>query len=221
MKDVLHFLEALQQNNNKAWFDENRELYESSRQQFVDFVKNLIPRLAEIEPFIGPLAPKDCTYRIYRDVRFSKDKTPYKINMSAYFAEGGKKSDLPGYYLHIQPGNKSFLAGGMYDPNPDQLKSIRQEIDYNGDDLKGILEKPGFKKYFPSLMGDALKTTPRDYDANHPYIDWLRHKSFFVSHPVTDSEVSSPQFVNKILTVWAELKPFNDFFRMAATHEFD
>jgi uncharacterized protein (TIGR02453 family) len=221
MENVLRFLEALQQNNNKAWFDENRSFYEESRQEFVHFVKDLIPRLAEIEPFVGQLEPKNCTYRIYRDVRFSKNKTPYKINMSAYFADGGKKSDLPGYYLHIQPGGNSFLAGGMYEPSPEQLKSIRQEIDYNADQLRAIFATPGFKKYYPTLLGDKLKSTPRDYDASHPDIEWLKHKSFFVSHPLQDKEVTSPAFMEKVLTVWKELKPFNDYFRMAATHDFD
>jgi uncharacterized protein (TIGR02453 family) len=218
MQQVLDFLVQLEQNNNKDWFDSHREEYESGRQQFKNFVAALLKEMAAFEPFADMLAPKDCIFRINRDIRFSKDKTPYKNNMGAYFAEGGKKSPAAGYYLHIQPGNKSMLAGGMWMPEAEVLKNIRQEIDYNGAELQQVLNDTAFKKYYGKLdEEEKLKTAPKGYPSDHPDIALLRLKSFVGVHMLKDEQVASPDFINYVLNTWKALKPLNDFLNVAVS----
>jgi uncharacterized protein (TIGR02453 family) len=157
---------------------------------------------------------KDCVFRQNRDVRFSSNKDPYKINFAAYFSVGGKKSIGPGYYVHVQPGN-SFLAGGIWMPESESLKKIRQEIDYSGKELNAILNEPKFKKTFSGLEGDRLKTTPKGYDQDHPYIELLKYKSFIVSNPISNVEVSSGSFKKKAVEGFKLMKPFHDFLSRA------
>lgn len=195
--------------------ESHRPGYESSKETFTEFVRKLLRELSRMEPALSLLEPKDCIFRIHRDVRFSKNKTPYKSHFGAYFAEGGKKSTKAGYYLHIEPGGKSMLAGGVYMPPPEELKKIRQEIDYNGEKLHSILNTPDFKKYFGSLTGEKLKTTPKGYPSDHPDIDLLKHKDFIASHLMDDAIVSKADFLSYSLKVWKALKPLNDFMNAA------
>src|SRR3954454_1876615 len=136
--NTLTFIKQLQKNNNKLWFEENRHLFNQAKDNFENLVKNIITEFGKVDPDIVPLEAKNCIFRQYRDIRFSQDKTPYKQHMGASFDRGGKKSGFAGYYLHIEPGNKSMAGGGIWMPEGEQIKKIRQEIDYNWDEFYSI-----------------------------------------------------------------------------------
>ncbi|GAB2624449.1 DUF2461 domain-containing protein [Belliella aquatica] len=210
----LDFLKELASNNSKEWMDANRDWYQKVRGEFIEDVGELLGGITSWEPALTAFKAKDCVFRQNRDIRFSANKAPYKTNLAAYFSVGGKKSNDPGYYLHIQPGG-SFIAGGIWMPPADILKKIRQEIDYSGEELLKILNEPTFKKHFSSLEGEQLKTSPRDYDAEHPHIDLLRYKSFIVSTPLADKDISSGNFKTKTLDTFRLMKPFHDFLHKA------
>src|SRR5882672_9502076 len=157
-EQIQKFLQKLAKNNNRDWFEKNKNTYLQAKQNFEDFVGVFLKQLIEFNPGLAGLNPKKLPFRIYRDVRFSKDKKPYKINMSAGFSPNGKLVQEPGYYLHIQPG-ASFIAGGIYMPEADVLAKIRQEIDYNGDKIENVLNDKKFKKWYGELESeDRLKT---------------------------------------------------------------
>jgi uncharacterized protein (TIGR02453 family) len=214
MRPYLEFLSALAKNNHKDWMDANKKWYTDTRNRFLEDVEVLLKEMTEIEPELSAFKPKDCVFRQNRDIRFSANKDPYKTNFGAYFAPGGKKSPGPGYYLQVQPGN-SFLAGGIWMPEADTLKKIRKEIDYSGAELQRIENDPDFKKLFKAIEGEKLKTSPRDYEANHPHIEYLKLKSFTVSHPISDKAVESGAFLTFALDGFRRMKPFNDFLRQA------
>jgi uncharacterized protein (TIGR02453 family) len=180
-----------------------------------EFTAQLIKEIARFHPAIGTLQAKNCMFRIFRDVRFSKDKSPYKINMGAYISEGGKKGNKAGYYVHIQPNGQSFLAGGMYMPEALLLNAIRQEIDYNTEEFKSIINKKSFKNTFGELEGEKLKTVPKGYDKNHPYLELLKYKSYIVWHKLDDAELMQKDFLKKSAAVFKELYPFNQFLNRA------
>lgn len=213
-KDYLDFLTALSENNAKSWMDENRDWYLATREAFLEDVEIILHAISAWEPALSSFKAKDCVFRQNRDIRFSANKNPYKSNLAAYFAVGGKKSDGPGYYLHIQPG-KSFLAGGIWMPGADALKCIRQEIDYAGAELKGILEEKTFYKTFGEMEGERLKTSPRGYETDHPYIDYLNHKSLIVSQAISDKEVATGDFKQKATATFRLMKPFHEFLAKA------
>lgn len=194
--------------------DANKKWYTDTRARLLEDVEILLKEMTEIEPELSAFKPKDCVFRQNRDVRFSNNKDPYKTNFGVYFSPGGKKSPGPGYYLQIQPGN-SFLAGGIWMPEADTLKKIRKEIDYSGAELERIENDPEFKKLFKGIEGEKLKTSPRDYEADHPYIEYLKLKSFTVSHPISDKAVDSGAFLTFALDGFRRMKPFNDFLRQA------
>jgi uncharacterized protein (TIGR02453 family) len=211
MKKVLSFLKALQKNNNKAWFDAHREDYDVAKSEFLGQVDVLIKGLTKVDPSIGSPLPKETIFRINRDVRFSKNKSPYKNNMAAVFASGGKKSPKPCYYVHIQPG-ASFIAGGIWMPEKDVLEKIRQEIDYEGAALQALLKKAGFKKYFSGLDDEAtLMRIPKGYEEKHPMAEFLKLKSFTITHSISDAQVLDAKFPDYALKVFAQIKPLNDF----------
>ncbi len=192
--DYLKFLEQLKNNNSKEWMDENKVLFHQNRDAFwkdaediLDFVKTLEPRMVNLEL-------KNCIFRQNRDIRFSANKNPYKINFSAYYAIGGKKSILPGYYIHIEP-NASFLAAGLWMPEKEVLRKVREEIDYSGDEFLNILNEPDFKKSFSELMDDQLKTAPKNYPKDHIYAQVLKYKSFIVQFPLKDSEIINKSYI--------------------------
>ncbi|MGY6744796.1 MAG: DUF2461 domain-containing protein [Cecembia sp.] len=211
---ILKFLKELGDNNHKYWMDANRDWYQSVRMEFLEDVDFLLKAISLWEPGMSSFKAKDCVFRQNRDIRFSANKDPYKTNFAAYFSVGGKKSNGPGYYLHIQPG-QSFLAGGIWMPPADVLKKIRQEIDYSGKDLLEILEESAFKKTFGGLEGEQLKTSPKGYEADHPYIELLRFKSFIVSTAMTDDEINSGKFKEKAIVQFKKMKPFHDFLARA------
>jgi uncharacterized protein (TIGR02453 family) len=175
LKPVLDFLSELKGHNNKAWFEEHRAAYDTARTHFENFVDQLIIQYGGIED-LGGITAKDCITRIYRDIRFSKDKSPYKTNMSATIAPGGKKSTSLGYHLHMQPQDETLIAGGLYMPTPEQLASFRAAIDRDAAPFKAIISDKEFKKYFGTLDGEKVKTVPQGYTRDHPEIELLRFK---------------------------------------------
>lgn len=214
MRPYLDFLSALAQNNHKDWMDANKKWYLDTKERFLEDVAVLLKEITELEPELSAFKPKDCVFRQNRDVRFSANKDPYKTNFGAYFSPGGKKSPGPGYYLQVQPGN-SFLAGGIWMPEADTLKKIRKEIDYSGEELERIVNDEEFKKLFKGIEGEKLKTSPRDYESDHQFIEYLKLKSYTVSHPISDKAVESGAFVTFALDGFRRMKPFNDFLRQA------
>jgi uncharacterized protein (TIGR02453 family) len=212
---IFKFLKSISKNNNREWFEKNKPVYLEVKSAFEDFLEALHKELLKIDESLGNLNPRKLGFRIYRDVRFSKDKRPYKTNMGAGFSRNGKMEQEPGYYIHIEPG-KSMIAGGMYMPNPENLSKIRQEIDYNAARLLKILNGKEFKKYFDGLSDwDRVKTAPKGYPKDHPHIDLLKNKSFTVSHAFTDAEVNDKNFVKKVAQVSKSIKLLNDYLKEA------
>jgi uncharacterized protein (TIGR02453 family) len=213
---TIKFLLGLKKNNNKPWFETNRKLYESAKEDYTLLVDQLIAGIAKFDAPIGELKAKDCMFRINRDVRFAKDKSPYKSNMGASFSGGGKKADEAGYYFHFEPG-RSFAGGGIYMPQPATLAKIRQEIDYSFDEFKKITENKTFKKYFPKGLevSDMLSRPPKGYDENNPAIHYLKMKSFFVSMPFTDASLQEKNMAKEIIKAFEAMKPLIDFFNKA------
>ena len=215
--EILLFLSSLEKNNNREWFDKNKNLYLSAKKCFDEFVLFLIQTAKEIDPEIGYLEPKDCTFRIYRDIRFSKEKTPFKTNFGAYISKGGKNSEWAGYYFHLEP-SESFIAGGKYMPQGPALKAIREAIVYEPETFRSIIEKPSFKKHFSGIMGDTLKTAPQGYPKDHPDIDLIKYKAYAVYQPLDSKILSSPELIKEIKSAWTELKTLNDFLNRAMSH---
>ncbi len=192
--DYLKFLEQLKNNNSKEWMDENKVLFHQNRDAFWKDAEDILGFVKTLEPRMVNLELKNCIFRQNRDIRFSANKNPYKINFSAYYAIGGKKSILPGYYIHIEP-NASFLAAGLWMPEKEVLRKVREEIDYSGDEFLNILNEPDFKKSFSELMDDQLKTAPKNYPKDHIYAQVLKYKSFIVQFPLKDSEIKNKSYI--------------------------
>lgn len=214
--DLLNYLKALARNNNKSWFDSQRSKYEIVRENFVNEIAQLIREMGKFDLPIGSLLAKDCIFRINRDVRFSKDKSPYKTNFSAYFNKGGKKSNGAGYYLSIQPG-QTMAGGGIWMPMPADLARIRQEIDYNFKDWKKLTGQSGFKKMFPKgvTADETLTRPPKGYDPDNPAIEIIKMKSFIVSRSFTDKEVTDRSFIPAVAATFKAMKPLVDFINLA------
>jgi uncharacterized protein (TIGR02453 family) len=216
MQHSITFLKKLKTNNTKEWFEKNKNTYLQAKEEFETLVDKLIKGLVKVDKLISPeLKAKDCTFRIYKDVRFSKDKSPYKTNMGASINPGGKKSMVAGYYLHMEPGG-SFLAGGVYMPEPDQLSAIRQEIDYNPKPLHSVLKSASFKKFFKGLdEDDKLKTAPKGYAKDHPDLALLQNRHFVVSYPLRDEDLCGKNPETKILQGFKAMQPFLEYLRQA------
>ncbi|HEY5691254.1 MAG TPA: DUF2461 domain-containing protein [Cyclobacteriaceae bacterium] len=213
---ILKFLKAIAKNNDREWFEKNKAAYLESKQLFEDFAEDLLTELGKFDKDLIGLNPKKLPFRIYRDVRFSKDKRPYKVNMGAGISPGGKMIQEPGYYIHIEPGNNSFIAGGFYQPDATNLAKIRQEIDYNFKSFEKVMKGQKFKSYYKGLGDfDKLKTAPKGYPKDHPHVDILKHKSFIVSHNFSDKEVIDKNFLKKVVEGCKQVKPLNDFLRHA------
>ena len=213
---ILKFLKDLAKHNDREWFEKNKSRYLEAKQGFEEVVAAVLKELSKFDDGLGGLDPKKLPFRIYRDVRFSKDKSPYKINMGAGFSPNGKLVQEPGYYLHIEPGNKSFVAGGIYMPDAPNLAKIRQEIDYNGEKLVKILKSKSFKSMYDGLDDfDKLKTMPKGYEKTHPHIEILKHKSFIVSRSFTDKQVIDKNFIKAVGQSAKVIRPLNIFIREA------
>ncbi|POY35648.1 TIGR02453 family protein [Solitalea longa] len=205
------FLKELAENNNRDWFMENKKRYDMAKQNVEDFVDAVLVKLAEIDPAVSGIKAKQCVMRIYRDVRFSKDKLPYKKNFGIVVSSMGKGVNGPCYYLHIEPAT-CFAAGGYWMPEAEHIKAIRQEIDYNTHDFKVIIEAKAFKQYFNKLDEEGkLKTAPKGYPADHPEIELLKLKSFTVSNELDQKALLGKNAVEQVVNVWKEVYPFNQF----------
>ncbi|MGO9308271.1 MAG: DUF2461 domain-containing protein [Spirochaetia bacterium] len=207
---VLDFLARLRKNNNKPWFDKNREQYESAMAQFESLVARLMSDLGKIEDFSG-VTPKDCIMRIYRDVRFSKDKTPYKTGLGAGIVPGGRKSGRLGYHVHLAPNGETMIAGGLWEPTPPQLSRFRDAISRDASRFKEILQSGAFRRHFGQLTGEKVKTVPQGFSRDHPEIELLRHKQVCVSESFADAAVLSPRFPAEAAESLRAMKPFIDY----------
>lgn len=214
-KETLNFIKDVAENNNREWFAANKDVYEAAKADVLELVAKLIPDLAKVDPLLSAEAdPKKSLLRIYRDVRFSKNKDPYKNNFGIWFSAKSKGGNEPGYYLHIQPG-KSFIAGGYWMPEASHLKLIRQEIDYNIGDFKEIINGKDFKKNFKLGVDNALKNAPKGYDPADPNIEFLKLKSFEATTKIDDEEFLKPNLVNKLISSFKTVQPLVAFLRNA------
>ena len=204
------FLKDLSKNNTREWMLAHKAQYEAARKEFEELVAALILETTKFDKSIAHLTPKDCIFRLNRDIRFSKEKTPYKTHFGAYICSKGRKSSHPGYYLHLEPG-KCFAGGGNYMPMPDELQKIRQEIDYNPNEWKAIINKASFKKIFGEVQGDRLKTAPKGYDKDHPMLKHIQLKQFYVMSSVSDSVLKSDDAPKTIAKIFKEQVPLNQF----------
>ncbi len=215
---TLQFLGELRNNNNKPWFDTNRKTYEAAKKDFAETVETLIKGIGIFDKSIeeGGLQVKNCTFRINRDVRFSKNKDPYKTNFGASFNKGGKKVQSAGYYVHIAP-DECFLAGGVWMPEPNDLKKIRNEIDYNFAEFCSIIENTTFKNAFPRGLDREATTIrpPKGYDEANPAIEFLKLKSFTASSQVSPKEILKPDFTDTVLAHFKAMQPYIAFLNRA------
>lgn len=211
---TLNFLSKLEINNNRDWFNENKNLYVEAQKNFITVVDDIIQGISNFDSSVQKLEAKNCVFRIYKDTRFSKDKTPYKTNMGASLAEKGTKTlSHAGYYIHLQPG-QSFLAGGVYMTETANLKLIRQKISDESEEFLNILNNKNFKKNL-ELRGDRLVKVPQGFDKEDPMADYLKYKQFTVFHQLTDDDVLDKKFVEKAVKIFKEIYPFNQFLNEA------
>lgn len=212
-QSTLSYIKQLTNNNNKPWFEAHRDMFNDAKDDFEKLVSKIIKGLGEVDADIAPLLAKDCIYRQYRDVRFSKDKTPYKHHMGASFDREGKNSGYAGYYLHIEPGNKSMAGGGIWMPDAQRLKKVRQEIDYNFDEFRGIVEGKNFKKIYGALEEGEYKLSrePKGYEKDNPAIEYLKLKSIIATRTLTDEELTSKDLFSKIMKTFTTLTPLLKF----------
>ena len=214
---TLKFLKDLKKNNNKSWFDVHRKEYETAKSDLSNFIQSVIDKHGKNDPSIKHIVAKDCMFRINRDIRFSKDKTPYKTNMGAYINRGGKKSLFGGYYFHCEPG-LSFVGGGLWMPMPPELSKVRQEIDYNFSEFKKIITSKKFKSVYGGLSRDAeyvLSRVPKGYEPTNPAAEYLKLKSFVSMTTLKDSDLTSKDLVKKTVINFEALQSLIDFINEA------
>ena len=216
-QEALQFLEDLIANNNTEWMHANKKRYESYKKDYHNFIASILSEMKLLDPTLEPLEVKNCTFRINRDIRFSKDKSPYKTNMGVWFTQNKNRKNSPGYYIHFEKGN-CFIAGGVWCPEPNELKLIRKEIEFFHDDLEAIVADKTFKNEFKELTRDesnTLKKAPKDFDPNHPAIEFLKLKSFTASQKIDEKLFTKPDFSKVVSQKLIALKPMNDFLRRA------
>ena len=213
-KDTLNFLSDLKLNNNRDWFTENKELYTNAQQNMISFIENLMAEMGIFDEDILKTDAKKTLFRIYRDVRFSKDKSPYKTNMGASLGMG-KGSQKAGYYLHVEPG-RSFLASGIYMPESSALKTIRKEISLYAEDFLKIVNDKNFKKLFKELdQEDQLKKIPQGFEKDDPMAEFLKLKNFIVVYTLKDEDLTKKDAAKKFADIFEAAKPLNDFLNRA------
>lgn len=212
------FLKQLARNNNKTWFDAHRPAYAAAKNDFEGFVSRVISALAVVDNDVKDLEVKDCTFRLNRDIRFSKDKTPYKVNMGASFNRGGKKSIFAGYYFHLEPGGKSFAGGGLWMPMAPELRKIRQEIDYCFEEFQKIITDKKFKAQYKILENTPdikLSNVPRGYDKENEAAEFLKLKSFLATKNISDKELLQPSLLRETVKSFSALMPLIKFLNKA------
>ena len=211
---TIKFLKDLKKNNNKPWFDANRKRYEEAKADFTNFIQQVIDAHGKKDKTIAGIKAKDCLFRINRDIRFSKDKSPYKTNFGASINKGGRKAfSTAGYYFHLEPG-QCFVGGGIYQPMPEELKKVRQEIDYNFNDFKKIIGSKKFKAFYGDLDKSSeflLSRVPKGYEADNPAADYLRLKSYIAFVQLSDADLTSKDLLKKTSEAFTVLQPLIDF----------
>ena len=211
---TIKFLKDLKKNNNKPWFDKNRKVYEAAKADFISFIQAVIDQHGKKDASIKNLLAKDCLFRINRDVRFAKDKSPYKTNMGASINKGGRKAEnSAGYYFHLEPGGV-FTGGGIWMPMPDELKKVRQEIDYNFTDFKKIIAAKKFKTVYGELSSNPeykLSRVPKGYDPENPAAEFLKLKSYIAMIKISDADLTSKDLVKKTVAAFQALQPLIEF----------
>jgi len=215
---TLQFLKALEKNNNKAWFDAHRKQYDAAKLNFAELTQQVITQFGKKEPSIALLQPKECVFRMNRDVRFSKNKAPYKNNMGASIKAGGKKSLLAGYYIHLEPGGKSFVGGGLYMPDAAIVGKVRQEIDYNYTRFLRIVENKKFIAQYGGLdfsEGLSLVREPKGYEKENPAIKYLKLKSWIATSPLSDTALQDKNLATQLTKAFEYLQPLISFLNEA------
>ncbi len=211
LQKSLNFLLDLRDNNHKDWFNTNRNYYLEAKAEFTALVEELLIGISQKRSAYAKLEASECIFRINRDLRFTANKAPYKTNFGASVNLYGKKSPKAGLYIHIEP-NASFIGGGVYKPPPDILSKIRQEIDYNYEEFKALIENKNFKRYYNSIdITSTLKKTPKGYDAGHPGIVYLKLRSLIAICPLKNQDIKSTFFAKDAVKRWIALFPFIDF----------
>ncbi len=214
-QSTIQFLKALKKNNNREWFLENKPKYELAKTDYLLFVEKVLNGIQAFDASLSHIEPKKCVFRINRDVRFSKNKDPYKTNLGASFSKGGKKIDSAGYYFHLEPG-ASFIGGGLWMPMAPELKKVRQELDYCYKEFTAILNNKKFKAHFEGLdSSEKLVRAPKDYEIDNPAIEYLKLKSFVVMMPLSDAELLDKQLIKKTIAAFESMAPFIHFLNRA------
>ena len=215
LQATLSFLNDLSHNNNRPWFEANRARYQRAAGAFEALVTELIAELGKLED-LGTVTPKDCIFRINRDVRFSRDKSPYKTQMGAVVGPNGRRSLVRSVYVHLEPHDASFIAGGLYEPDSEQLSHVRQHLATDAQAFREIIAAPEFVQWFGALEGDQLKTAPQGYDKQHPDIDLLRYKQYLAFHRLKDTDVVDEGLVQRVIGARNAMQPFLAYLDEAA-----
>jgi uncharacterized protein (TIGR02453 family) len=212
---TIQFLKALKKNNNKEWFDKNRKIYEQAKADYLNFVTILLNDIQGFDTSLMELQPKQCIFRLNRDVRFSKNKDPYKTNFGASFSKGAKKIQTAGYYFHLEPG-ENFVGGGLWMPMAPDLNKVRQEIDYCYKEFSSILKKPTFKSTYGD-MDNSMKLVrpPKGFDVDNPALEYLKLKSFVVTRSIKDTELTDKQLVKNVVKDFKTIAPLVHFLNRA------
>ncbi len=214
-KTTFDFLREIAENNNREWFAENKQLYETAKLDLFALIEPLIDTLSAIDPlFSKETLPKKCLLRIYRDIRFSPNKTPYKKHYGIAFDVKGYGPITPSYYLHIEPDN-CFFGVGFWMPEGPIVKKIREEIDYSSDEFKAIVNDKSFSNIFTLSNEDTLKRAPKGYEVDHPMIDYLKLKSFIGVYPLKEDDFYQSDILGKVKTAFEAIQPFILFLRKA------
>ena len=213
-QSTVNFLKELKSNNNREWFAENKERFLVANDSFISFADDILLEMSKIDS-IETISGKKSVFRIYRDVRFSKNKTPYKNHFSGSLKRATEEL-RGGYYFHVEPGN-SFIGGGFWGPNPKDLLRIRKEININAEELIAVISTKKFISNFGNLQGETLKTAPRGFDRNHANIELLRLKQFIVSKKISDEEILGKDFSNVVVDTFKEMRPFFDYMSSVLT----
>ncbi|HCC69744.1 MAG TPA: TIGR02453 family protein [Bacteroidales bacterium] len=214
LNTIIKFLADLRFNNNRSWFKENNGRYQDAKAEFEQLIDTIIPLLKQVDDSIDIVSAKECVFRLFRDVRFSNNKEPYKRNFGAYISRGGRKSPYAGYYIHIEPG-KSFIGGGIYMPEANILRAIRKEIYENTEEYKQIINNSSFKKYFPEIFGEKLKMAPKGFPKDFEDIDLLRNKHYAAAYSVKDAFWSESELFENMMNIFLVQYPFNRFLNEA------